>query len=396
MKKHPSFFIFLMLAATAFVSSSVTESAEAKSQRGASVSQRLKVESGFQPATAGNSSVRRSSLARSRVSTVTVQPGDSLSKIAVEVLNVHSGPRLDEYVERLYRRNRALIGENPNLIYPGQVLRLPAPNGIVQSSISDSRAKHRQSSSNRVVRVERGDTVWSIATTALNRVLTQSEARRIAPYVRLVPRPTRRLLVSLAAEGAGARHPFEAVGDYVERIAAVNANANVIGHNAGDIVPGETIRLPKIDNATFVPSQGAGQARSESGVNLVDLVVRTADLPETKPTAFGLEAQGKAVTRVSSGPILRPRSEGASEWGIAPGGYLLLSLAVAFGLLYLFRLTWRENGRHSRRHRNHDWKPQTESGPRDLLVTSKQRESTHPQSSALTARGEETAHERAH
>jgi len=331
--------------------------------------------------------------ARSRPAAITVQPGDSLFEIAAEVLGTRSA-RLSDYVERIYKRNRTVIGENPNLIYPGQVLRLPAPNGIVQSSISDSMAKHRQSSSNRVVRVERGDTVWSIATTALNRVLTRSEARRIAPYVRLVPRPTRRLLVSLAAEGAGARHPFEAVGDYVERIAAVNAN--VIGHNAGDIVPGETIRLPKIDNATFVPSQGAGQARSESGVNLVDLVVRTADLPETKPTAFGLEAQDKAVTRVSSGPILRPRSEGASEWGIAPGDYLLLSLAVAFGLLYLFRLTWRENGRHSRRHRNHDWKPQTESGPRDLLVTSKQRESTHPQSSALTARGEETSHERAH
>lgn len=395
MKKRQSFFIFLILAATAFVSSSVAESAEAKSQsRGTSVSQRLKVESGFQPATAGDSSVRRSSLARPRVSTFTVQRGDSLSKIAVEVLNVRSGPRLGEYVERLYRRNRALIGGNPNLIYPGQVLRLPAPNGIVQSSISDPRAKDRQSSSNRVVRVERGDTVWSIATAALNRVLTRSEARRIAPYVRLVPRQTRRLLVSLAAEGAGARHPFEAIGDYVERIAAVNDN--VIGHNAGDIVPGETIRLPKIDNATIVPSQGAGQARSESGVNLVDLVVRTADLPETKPAAFGLDAQEKAVTRVSIGPIWRPRSEGASEWSTAPGGYLLASLALAFGFLYLLRLPWRENGRHSRGHRNRDWKPRTASGPRDLLVTLKQRESTHPQSSAPIARGKETAHERAH
>src|SRR5690606_486711 len=60
-------------------------------------------------------------------SAYTVQPGDTLSKIAL--------PRqLDWQV--LYEQNRDVIGPNPNLIFPGQVLRLSAeaqPLGSAQA-----------------------------------------------------------------------------------------------------------------------------------------------------------------------------------------------------------------------------------------------------------------------
>jgi nucleoid-associated protein YgaU len=51
--------------------------------------------------------------------TYTVVPGDSLSKIAKNLLG--SANRWSE----LYEANRAVVGDNPNLIKPGQVLTIP-------------------------------------------------------------------------------------------------------------------------------------------------------------------------------------------------------------------------------------------------------------------------------
>ena len=51
--------------------------------------------------------------------TYTVKKGDSLSKIAKRVYGDAQQWR------RIYEANRALIGDNPDLIHPGQALKLP-------------------------------------------------------------------------------------------------------------------------------------------------------------------------------------------------------------------------------------------------------------------------------
>jgi nucleoid-associated protein YgaU len=54
-----------------------------------------------------------------------VKPGDSLWSIAAEVLETSDPARIARYWPRIHRSNRELIGANPNLIFPGQVLELP-------------------------------------------------------------------------------------------------------------------------------------------------------------------------------------------------------------------------------------------------------------------------------
>jgi nucleoid-associated protein YgaU len=51
--------------------------------------------------------------------TYTVKKGDSLSKIAKRVYGDAQQWR------RIYEANRAVIGDNPDLIHPGQALKLP-------------------------------------------------------------------------------------------------------------------------------------------------------------------------------------------------------------------------------------------------------------------------------
>ena len=52
--------------------------------------------------------------------TYTVKSGDSLWKIAQKLYGSGS-----QYT-KLYNANKGVIGNNPNLIYPGQVLKIPA------------------------------------------------------------------------------------------------------------------------------------------------------------------------------------------------------------------------------------------------------------------------------
>jgi len=51
--------------------------------------------------------------------TYTVRPGDSLSKIAKSLLGDARKWRL------LYEANKEVVGSNPDLIQPGQVLKIP-------------------------------------------------------------------------------------------------------------------------------------------------------------------------------------------------------------------------------------------------------------------------------
>ncbi len=48
-----------------------------------------------------------------------VKPGDTLSAIAADPLSGYNGNW-----QALYADNRAVVGDNPNLIFPGQVLQL--------------------------------------------------------------------------------------------------------------------------------------------------------------------------------------------------------------------------------------------------------------------------------
>jgi resuscitation-promoting factor RpfA len=56
---------------------------------------------------------------------VVVKPGDSLWSIAAEILETSDPARIARYWPLIHRSNRELIGANPNLIFPGQVLELP-------------------------------------------------------------------------------------------------------------------------------------------------------------------------------------------------------------------------------------------------------------------------------
>lgn len=54
-----------------------------------------------------------------------VAPGDALWSIAARALGTDEPRRIARYWPRIHRLNRAVIGSDPSLIYPGQVLRLP-------------------------------------------------------------------------------------------------------------------------------------------------------------------------------------------------------------------------------------------------------------------------------
>jgi nucleoid-associated protein YgaU len=62
------------------------------------------------------------------VATYVVRPGDSLWSIAGEWLATQDAARIARYWPRIHRANRAEIGQDPNLIRPGQVLAMPSEN----------------------------------------------------------------------------------------------------------------------------------------------------------------------------------------------------------------------------------------------------------------------------
>ena len=55
----------------------------------------------------------------------TVQSGETLWSIAADVLKTDDPRRIARYWPRIHRANRAVIGIDPSLIFPGQVLSLP-------------------------------------------------------------------------------------------------------------------------------------------------------------------------------------------------------------------------------------------------------------------------------
>ena len=73
----------------------------------------------FSSVQSGGSSTAPSAPAGAAEETYTVKKGDSLSKIAKRVYGDAQQWR------RIYEANRAVIGDNPDLIHPGQALKLP-------------------------------------------------------------------------------------------------------------------------------------------------------------------------------------------------------------------------------------------------------------------------------
>jgi nucleoid-associated protein YgaU len=55
-----------------------------------------------------------------------VAPGDSLWGIAERVLGTSDASRIARYWPKIHRANRDVIGPNPNILRPGEVLQLPA------------------------------------------------------------------------------------------------------------------------------------------------------------------------------------------------------------------------------------------------------------------------------
>ena len=58
-----------------------------------------------------------------------VTPGDTLWSIAARHLATDDAARIARYWPTIHRANRAVVGANPNSIFPGQVLTLPPEHG---------------------------------------------------------------------------------------------------------------------------------------------------------------------------------------------------------------------------------------------------------------------------
>jgi nucleoid-associated protein YgaU len=73
----------------------------------------------FSGVQSGGSSTAPSAPPREAEDTYTVKKGDSLSKIAKRVYGDAQQWR------KIYEANRDIVGDNPDLIHPGQTLKLP-------------------------------------------------------------------------------------------------------------------------------------------------------------------------------------------------------------------------------------------------------------------------------
>lgn len=294
-----------------------TASAEAKLDRRAVVADQLpQVEAPTQSKAGGNAGLRWQRAAVSRPETVRVRPGDSLSSIAEAVLGDVRGARIERFVARLFRHNRRVIGNDPDLIRPGQVLRLPRIGHVGASSrragtadvsaaqsrglnldrprtvsLSDLRADHK-------VRVRRGDTLWSIVDEAMDALLSPSEFRKVARYKPLVGKSNLPALIAVAAQSAGG-HSGRSVEQFVDRV--YRTNRSVIGPDPDIIEPGQVIELPMFAGSPVMTfDQGLGSFSRGSIRRLSRSTAGLSQLVTEVGMIAGLSA--KRVHTCCSGP----------------------------------------------------------------------------------------------
>ena len=104
---------------------------------GASAEGRNRAERGQKRASAGE---------RTRAEqTVTVERGDTLWSITAATLKTNRADRIAAYWPLIYRANRAVVGPDPDLIMPGQVLVLPSSDGRQDVRITSSPSRDRAS-----------------------------------------------------------------------------------------------------------------------------------------------------------------------------------------------------------------------------------------------------------
>ncbi len=274
---------------------------------------------------------------------VIVKPGDSLWSIAVEVLHSDRRGSVGRYVERIYKRNQRVIGDDPSLIYPGQRLRLPRVDRISPASL-DKGEGAVPARFDRTVRVGRGDTLWSIASRALEEVLTRSEARRVARFLPLVHKSNRSLLVSLAAQTL-VGPPKSAVRRYVERIHG--ANKEVIGPNPNLVYPGQAVELPTVEGTTVTSlTQSTLTRAKEHPREFLGWVRRMAGRPKTGPMAAAADDGGSGCCGRDVARTNKPPRKASVSLMVQPadqddpgGGGRLVAAVLVTGLVLLL-LAW--------------------------------------------------------
>lgn len=317
----------------------------------------------------GNTGLRQSKhAAAARPETVTVRRGDSLFSLAEEVLGKVPDNQLRRYVTRIYRHNRRVIGGNPDLIRPGQVLRLPRIGQLGASpresggtavsaaalgdlTVGDHRTANLSDlAADRMVRVRRGDTLWSIANEAMDAVLSPSELRKVTRYLPLVGRSNLPALISIAAQ-SNERPSGHSVERFVDLV--YKSNKAVIGPNPNIIRPGQVIALPlfagspevTFDNGPRSPhSVIQSLSRSTGGLSgLAKEVGVIAGVPVKRlrscckgpqDVSMVANAQRRIASRLAAGGALRPtsRKERDTSWVYPTAvGALILMLLSALG-----------------------------------------------------------------
>jgi LysM repeat protein len=91
------------------------------------------------PATSGRPAAPIASSVATTVDTYVVRPGDSLWSIA----HAHPAPRgdVEDRWRAIWRHNRDVVGDDPDLIHPGQALRLPGTDTTNEPSNEPSNEK---------------------------------------------------------------------------------------------------------------------------------------------------------------------------------------------------------------------------------------------------------------
>jgi bifunctional DNA-binding transcriptional regulator/antitoxin component of YhaV-PrlF toxin-antitoxin module/nucleoid-associated protein YgaU len=174
---------------------------------------------------------------------VRVRPGDSLWAIASRTLRTNDAGLITRFWQRIYRKNRNLIGHDPSVLGVGQVLELPragvravTATQSIPPKVVTAGAPGGPSGGRAKVAVSDGDTLWSIAAWALG--TNQNDV--VADYSQLMHR----------------------------------ANRGKIGPDANLIYPGQVLELPRsvtsgagrnlhLAASLVTPQQNADSAKDE-------------------------------------------------------------------------------------------------------------------------------------